>query len=54
MDADSLPEVYGGRLPFKFEDEPVLDTAARELLGSDEIPHGPLVFVDGKIIRPET
>jgi hypothetical protein len=23
------------------------------LLGSDEIPHGPLVFVDGKVVRPE-
>ncbi|KAF8272637.1 CRAL-TRIO domain-containing protein [Lactarius quietus] len=53
MDADSLPQVYGGTLPFTFEDEPVLDTPARELLGSDEIPHGPLVFVDGKVVRPE-
>ncbi|KAH8979901.1 CRAL-TRIO domain-containing protein [Lactarius akahatsu] len=53
MDADSLPQVYGGTLPFTFEDEPVLDTPARELLGSDEIPRGPIVFVDGKVARPE-
>ena len=53
MDADSLPQVYGGTLAFSFEDEPVLDTPARELLGSDEIPHGPLVFVGGKAVRPE-
>ncbi|KAH9073372.1 hypothetical protein EDB83DRAFT_2356836 [Lactarius deliciosus] len=53
MDADSLPQVYGGTLPFTFEDEPILDTPARELLGSDEIPRGPIVFVDGKVARPE-
>jgi hypothetical protein len=53
MDADSLPQVYGGTLPFTFEDEPVLDTPARELLGSEEIPHGPLAFIDGKVVRPE-
>ncbi|KAI9443069.1 CRAL-TRIO domain-containing protein [Lactarius indigo] len=53
MDADSLPQVYGGTLPFTFENEPVLDTPARELLGSDEIPRGPIVFVDGKVARPQ-
>ncbi len=53
MDADSLPQVYGGTLPFTFEDEPILDDPARELLGSTKIPRGPIVFMDGKVVRPE-
>jgi hypothetical protein len=53
MDADSLPQIYGGALPFTFEDEPILDDPARNLLGSTKIPPGPIVFVDGKVARPE-
>ncbi|KAF8477977.1 CRAL-TRIO domain-containing protein, partial [Russula ochroleuca] len=53
MDADSLPQVYGGTLPFTFEDDPILDDPARKLLGSTNIPRGPIVFVDGKVVRPE-
>jgi len=53
MDADSLPQVYGGALPFTFEDEPILDGPARNLLGSTKIPPGPIVFVDRKVVRPE-
>jgi hypothetical protein len=50
MDADTLPQVYGGALPFTFEDDPILDHPARELLGSDKIPRGPVSFVDDKVI----
>jgi hypothetical protein len=53
MDADSLPQVYGGALPFTFEDEPILDDPARKLLGSTKIPPGPIVFLDGMVVRPE-
>jgi len=53
IDADSLPQVYGGTLPFTFEDDPILDEPARQLLRSDEIPRGPIIFVDGKVVRPE-
>ena len=53
MDVDSLPQVYGGALPFTFEDEPILDDPARNLLGSSKIPPGPIVFVEGKVVRPE-
>ncbi|KAN0118395.1 CRAL-TRIO domain containing protein [Russula decolorans] len=53
MDTDSLPQVYGGALPFTFEDEPILDDPARNLLGSNKIPPGPIIFVDGKVVRPE-
>ncbi|KAH9973921.1 CRAL/TRIO domain-containing protein [Russula compacta] len=53
IDADSLPQVYGGTLPFTFEDEPILDQPARKLLGSDKLPRGPIIFVDGKVARPE-
>src|SRR5258708_34906939 len=42
MEADSLPQVYGGTLPFTFEDEPILDDPARELLGSTKIPRDQL------------
>ncbi|KAH9971986.1 CRAL/TRIO domain-containing protein [Lactifluus volemus] len=53
MGPDSLPQVYGGTLPFNFEDEPMLDDPAREFLGSDTLPRGPLVVVHGKVARPE-
>jgi hypothetical protein len=53
MNADSLPQVYGGTLPFKFEDEPILDDPARKLLASSKIPRGPIIFVDGKVVQPE-
>ena len=53
MDADSLPQAYGGALPFTFEDEPILDDPARNLLGTTKILRGPIVFVDGKVVRPE-
>jgi hypothetical protein len=53
MDADTLPQVYGGALAFTFEDEPILDDPARNLIGSTKIPPGPIVFVDGKVVRPE-
>ncbi|KAH9960087.1 CRAL-TRIO domain-containing protein, partial [Russula dissimulans] len=52
IDADSLPQVYGGTLPFTFEDDPILDEPARQLLRSDEIPRGPIIFVDGEVVRP--
>ncbi|KAI0265711.1 CRAL-TRIO domain-containing protein, partial [Gloeopeniophorella convolvens] len=42
--ADALPQVYGGDLPFAFEDEPVLDAPARELLRTDAVPRGPVLF----------
>lgn len=53
MDADSLPQVYGGTLPFTFEDDPILDDPARNLLGATSIPRGPIIFVNGKVVRPE-
>jgi hypothetical protein len=53
MDADALPQVYGGALPFTFEDDPILDDPARELLGSDKIPRGPISFVGGRAILPD-
>jgi hypothetical protein len=53
MDADTLPQVYGGALPFTFEDDPILDDPARELLGSDKILRGPISFVDSKVILPD-
>jgi len=36
-----------------FEDEPILDDPARNLLGSTKIPPGPIVFVGGNVVRPE-
>ena len=50
IDPKDLPKVYGGELDWKFEDEPALDDAAKEVLG--EMPKGPVVFVDGKVVRP--
>jgi hypothetical protein len=53
MDADTLPQVYGGALPFTFEDDPILDDPARQLLGSDKIPRGPIAFIDRKVVLPD-
>jgi hypothetical protein len=50
LDADTLPQVYGGALPFTFEDDPILDDPAREFLESYMIPREPISFVDGKVI----
>ncbi|KAA1473730.1 CRAL/TRIO domain-containing protein [Dentipellis sp. KUC8613] len=51
IEPHNLPKAYGGELEFAFEDEPVLDEPAREALGG-EMPKGPIVFVDGKAVRP--
>jgi len=34
-----------------FEDEPNLDTAAKDVIG--EMPKGPAFFVDGAVVRPD-
>ncbi|KAI0078216.1 CRAL/TRIO domain-containing protein [Panus rudis PR-1116 ss-1] len=51
IEPSDLPKSYGGELDWKFEDEPALDDAAREMIG--EMPKGPVVFEDGKVVRPQ-
>jgi len=53
IDAENLPKIYGGELHFSFEDEPVLDEPAKQVLGQDALPSGPVFFKDGKWGRPE-
>ena len=48
IDAENLPKIYGGELPFTFADEPILDAPAREALGQDTVPAGPVVFNGGE------
>jgi len=48
--ARDLPIVYGGELPWKYEDEPMLDEDTKQLIG--ELPRGPVIFVEGKIMKP--
>ncbi|EJF61053.1 CRAL/TRIO domain-containing protein [Dichomitus squalens LYAD-421 SS1] len=50
IDPKDLPKTYGGELDWKFEDQPSLDDATKELIG--EMPKGPVVFEDGKVVRP--
>lgn len=50
IDAKDLPKPYGGELEWKYEDEPSLDDAAKEAIG--EMPKGPAIFLDGKVIKP--
>lgn len=45
-----LPKPYGGELEWKYSDDPCLDDETREQIG--EVPKGPVVFVDGKVLRP--
>lgn len=46
-----LPKVYGGEMEWTYQDSPNLDADTRELIG--EMPHGPRIFVDGKVVKPE-
>ena len=49
IDAKDLPKSYGGKLEWKFEDEPSLDDAAKAILG--EMPKGPFLFLEGKVVH---
>ena len=51
IEPQNLPRAYGGELEWVFEDEPALDEPAKELV--DAVPKGPILFVDGKAVRPE-
>ncbi|KAI6130049.1 CRAL/TRIO domain-containing protein [Pisolithus thermaeus] len=44
--AEDLPTVYGGDLPWIFEDEPCLDSEALKVV--KEMPKGPVAFVAGQ------
>ncbi|KAF9555314.1 CRAL/TRIO domain-containing protein [Agrocybe pediades] len=50
IDVKDLPSVYGGQLPWKYEDEPLLDEDTK--LAVTEFPKGVAVFIDGKVIAP--
>ncbi|KAJ7246367.1 CRAL/TRIO domain-containing protein [Mycena rebaudengoi] len=50
IDPEDLPRQYGGTLEWDFSCEPNLDAAAKQVLG--EMPKGPAMFVDGKVVRP--
>ncbi|KAG6372818.1 CRAL-TRIO domain-containing protein [Boletus reticuloceps] len=50
IDEEDLPESYGGKLKWVFEDEPCLDNAIQKAIG--EMPKGPITFIDGSVIRP--
>lgn len=50
IDPRDLPKPYGGELDWKYEDEPALDDAAKAIVG--EMPKGPAIFEDGKVVRP--
>ena len=50
IDPQDLPKPYGGELEWKYEDEPSLDAPVKEAIG--EMPRGPAVFLDGKVVQP--
>lgn len=50
IDTQDLPKPYGGELDWKYEDEPSLDAPTKEAIG--EMPKGPAVFIDGKVVQP--
>lgn len=48
---EDIPEAYGGTLPFKYGvDRPILDQAAKDTLGLDFLPEGPIRFIDGELV----
>ncbi|KIY71742.1 CRAL/TRIO domain-containing protein [Cylindrobasidium torrendii FP15055 ss-10] len=50
MDEDAIPEQYGGKLKWTFEDEPDLDEQVQKVLGSRELPRAPAFFLEGKVV----
>ncbi|THH23072.1 hypothetical protein EUX98_g8108 [Antrodiella citrinella] len=50
IDEDDLPRPYGGKLDWKFEQEPSLDTTTQEYVA--QMPKGPVLWIDGKVARP--
>ncbi|EEB87336.1 hypothetical protein MPER_15349 [Moniliophthora perniciosa FA553] len=50
IEKQDLPVVYGGELDWKYENEPSLDDAVKEAIGS--MPKGPAVFVNGTVAAP--
>lgn len=50
IDNENIPKAYGGELDFKFEDEPNLDQAAKDVIG--EMPKGPVIFRGGAVVKP--
>jgi hypothetical protein len=51
IDIKDLPKPYGGQLEWEFSNEPSLDGEAKGVIG--EMPKGPVLFVDGAVMRPE-
>jgi len=53
IDTEDLPQSYGGKLEWKYGDEPNLDKECSNLISGDTLPKGPVLFVDGAVTRPE-
>ncbi|KAG2365158.1 CRAL/TRIO domain-containing protein [Suillus spraguei] len=49
IDEKDIPQSYGGQLPWKFEDDPDLDDAIKNVIS--EMPRGPVLFVDGSTVK---
>lgn len=47
---ENLPKDYGGEFEWSFFDPPKLDEQTRAVIG--EMPRGPWIFKNGKIVRP--
>ena len=50
INEEDLPECYGGKLKWVFEDEPSIDSEIQKAIG--EMPKGPVAFIDGTIMTP--
>jgi len=50
VNTQDLPKVYGGELPWVYEDEPSLDGGAKAVL--KDMPKGPVVFANGEASKP--
>ncbi|KIJ60271.1 hypothetical protein HYDPIDRAFT_32394 [Hydnomerulius pinastri MD-312] len=47
---EDLPQVYGGKLEWVFEDEPSLDSEIQKAI--TEMPKGPVIFTNGQVVKP--
>jgi hypothetical protein len=50
VNVQDLPRVYGGELPWVFEDEPILDEDTKAVITYTS--RGPVVFTEGEVRKP--
>lgn len=48
---EDLPKVYGGELDWVYQNEPIFDDQIKKAIGMDQLPKGPIIWKDDKVIE---